>query len=104
MLPPPHAVYTRRHASVDAVQVPLEAKARCAKQNASFAMPVYAQNAIILPSQARDKHRETSKKRDDDDDDDAFFARRNQSGSVLRCVQQPGDLIYVPDGWYVCAS
>jgi oxalate decarboxylase/phosphoglucose isomerase-like protein (cupin superfamily) len=51
MLPPPHAVYTRRHAMVDAVQVPLEA------------------------------------------------ASRNQSGSVFRCVQHPGDLIYVPDGW-----
>lgn len=51
MLPPPHAVYSRRHASVDAVQVPIEA------------------------------------------------AARNQSGSVLRCVQRPGDLIYVPDGW-----
>jgi len=63
MLPPPHAVYTRRHASVDAVQVPLEAKARCAKQNASFAMPVYAQNAIILPSQARDKIEKPQKER-----------------------------------------
>ena len=56
MLPPPHAVYSRRHASVDAVQVPIEA------------------------------------------------AARNQSGSVLRCVQHPGDLIYVPDGWCVCAT
>ena len=51
MLPPPHAVYSRRHASIDAVQVPIEA------------------------------------------------AARNQSGSVLRCVQYPGDLIYVPDCW-----
>eukprot|EP01043_Picozoa_sp_COSAG02_P039278 COSAG02_NODE_3090_length_7388_cov_7.725614_9_plen_225_part_00 len=56
MLPPPHAVYSRRHASVDAVKVPIEA------------------------------------------------AARNQSGSVLRCVQHPGDLIYVPDGWCVGAT
>ena len=32
------------------------------KRMTSFAMPVYAQNAIILPSQARDKHRETPKR------------------------------------------